>query len=261
MGRCWSLDGRLFSQLKLACAAAMMTASIYLSSSSTFGAPLDATVEGLWANNPQECIERTPNSLLVKNSGMDQIEDICVFTGGARVNPQHWLLKGKCSAAGEYEDGREPPEQLIELKVLNGALQVTARGEQTYWAVKCPEFPSGDVRGSQRTLWNHNGSTMYLVAEGDRRQFFYHNPRQGIIEAGARPDSLLFEGRAVGNAYVGTAFIYNKRCGQAPYSVSGPVLDGGRRVVMRGLAPRINRQCKVFGYKDDVLEFTLVPWQ
>lgn len=68
-------------------------------------------------------------------------------------------------------------------------------------------------------------------------------------------------GEVVGDSYSGTAFVFDRRCGQVPYQVSGPILDGGRRVVMRGRAPRVNRQCSVYGYKDDVLEFELLPGQ
>jgi hypothetical protein len=39
--------------------------------------------------------------------------------------------------------------------------------------------------------------------------------------------------------------------------VSGPILDGGRRVEMRGSAPLIGSDCRVTGYKPDALIFTL----
>ena len=40
----------------------------------------------------------------------------------------------------------------------------------------------------QSTLWDHNGSVMYLVANGSSREFYYQKPRPGMIEAGAHPD-------------------------------------------------------------------------
>jgi hypothetical protein len=111
---------------------------------------------------------------------------------------------------------------------------------------------------SQRTFWSHNGSTMYLVVDGHRRQFFYQQPKPGMLQAGARPNSLLFDGEVVDNAYSGTAYIFNKQCGQFPYSVNGPILYQGRRVEMHGRAPRVDGHCRISGYRNDVLEFRLV---
>ena len=38
----------------------------------------------------------------------------------------------------------------------------------------------------ERTLWDHNGSVMYLIANGSSREFFYEKPRPGMVEAGAK---------------------------------------------------------------------------
>lgn len=115
------------------------------------------------------------------------------------------------------------------------------------------------VSQSAPTYWLHNGSVMYLVANGESREFYYWQPRPGMLEAGARRDTLLFRGTSRYGAYSGTAYIFNARCGAFPYQVSGPILDGYRRVVMRGQAPRVGEDCRVFGYIDDVLEFSLIP--
>src|SRR5580692_4379798 len=40
------------------------------------------------------------------------------------------------------------------------------------------------------TIWDHNGSVMYLVENGSSREFRYQKPRPGMLEAGARPGSL-----------------------------------------------------------------------
>lgn len=111
--------------------------------------------------------------------------------------------------------------------------------------------------GSKR-LWNHNGSTAYLVAQGKQRRFYYEQPRPAMRKVGARPNDLIFEGSVAGENYSGTAYIFNRRCGKFPYRVSGPILDGGRRVVLRGKAPRVNKSCRVFGSKADALEFELI---
>src|ERR1700730_228452 len=74
----------------------------------------------------------------------------------------------------------------------------------------------------KRSFWNHNGSVLYLVAKGNSRQFYYQKPRIGMVEAGARPDDLLFSGEVHDGMYFGTAHVFNSRCGNVPYEVSGP---------------------------------------
>ncbi len=32
------------------------------------------------------------------------------------------------------------------------------------------------------TIWDHNGSVMYLVAKGQSREFYYQKPRAGMLE-------------------------------------------------------------------------------
>jgi hypothetical protein len=36
-----------------------------------------------------------------------------------------------------------------------------------------------------RTFWDHNGSVVYLVANGSSREFYYQKPRLGMLDAGA----------------------------------------------------------------------------
>jgi len=115
-----------------------------------------------------------------------------------------------------------------------------------------PAAPTGP------TLWNHNGSTMKLVADGASRRFYYEGPRQGIRAQGVTTGTLLFDGTKSGDAYFGTAYIFSGRCGKVAYQVSGVVEPDQRRVVMRGQAPRLGQGCTVAGYKDDVLVFDYV---
>jgi hypothetical protein len=117
------------------------------------------------------------------------------------------------------------------------------------YAVDTPSPPS---------LWDHNGSIVYLVADGALREFRYQEPRPAIQEAGARPGSLLFKGRSVNGRYIGTAYIFNRRCGQIAYEVGGPILDNFERVVLQGQAPRVGVDCVSRGYVADTLEFKLV---
>jgi hypothetical protein len=122
--------------------------------------------------------------------------------------------------------------------------------------------PGGPVAappsGAGRSYWDHNRSVMYLVANGARRRFYYHRPRPGMTEAGARSGSLLFDGVRAGNTYSGIAYVFAGACGAFDYKVDGYVV-ADRRVVMRGLAPRVDqRTCGVFDYRPDELAFDLL---
>jgi hypothetical protein len=121
-----------------------------------------------------------------------------------------------------------------------------------------PSFPRPSTATSGRpSFWNHNGSIMKLVANGASRQFFYQNPRQGMVNEGVRSGTLLFEGFRNGGTYSGTAFIFQRRCGSFGYAVSGTVSADERMVVMQGMAPRVNGNCQVVGSRPDELVFEL----
>jgi hypothetical protein len=108
---------------------------------------------------------------------------------------------------------------------------------------------------SDRTMWDHNGSVMYLIANGPTREFFYEKPRPGMLEAGAKTGSLLFRGEASNDQYSGTAYIFNLRCGQVPFNVKGAIVDGGDRIVLTGQAPRIGPNCQAYASYSTTLEF------
>jgi len=110
----------------------------------------------------------------------------------------------------------------------------------------------------QQLLWNQNGSTAYLIAKGNSRKFFYKEPKPEMWGAGAKPDALIFEGKATGEQYQGTAYLFDSRCGKQSYQVSGPILDEYRRVELHGQAPRFDSNCHITGYADDLLEFKLI---
>src|SRR5262249_7753890 len=107
----------------------------------------------------------------------------------------------------------------------------------------------------ERTVWDHNGSLMYLVANGSSREFYYQKPRPGMLDAGARPGSLLFRGQIDNEQYSGTAYIFNPRCGPNPFEVKGSILDDDQRIVLTGQAPRVGRDCRANGSYTSNLEF------
>jgi hypothetical protein len=107
----------------------------------------------------------------------------------------------------------------------------------------------------ERTIWDHNGSVMYLVANGSSRDVYYQKPRQGMLDAGAGPGSLLFRGEVNNGQYLGTAYIFNLHCGPIPFEVKGPALDDNEQIVLTGQAPRVDRNCRTYGSLTSNLEF------
>lgn len=214
------------------------------------------SLEGEWTNTPSSCGQYSTNNvnIRVRRDGYGVLENFCRFTGGQRESATHWRMYATCSGEG----GSEDVDVGVELQVVGGKLRLDVGLDTLYYSVKCGSSPD---RAEQRTYWDHNGSVMYLVAEGHKRRFFYSQPRGGIAEAGAETGSLLFEGTSDGSSYVGTAYIFNRACGTFPYRVRGPILDDHRRVVLRGMAPRIGANCAVASHFPDVLEFELEPGQ
>ena len=108
---------------------------------------------------------------------------------------------------------------------------------------------------AERTLWDHNGSTIYLVANGSSRELHYQKPRPGMLEAGAHPDDVLFKGEVNDGQYLGTAYIFNVHCGPIPFEVKGTILDDDERIVLTGQAPRVGQNCRTYGSYTSNLEF------
>lgn len=121
-----------------------------------------------------------------------------------------------------------------------------------------PRAGAGAGGQTASSFWDHNDSLMYLVADGSRRWFYYERPREGMVRAGARAGTLLFEGSKQGNSYQGTAYVFSPTCGPIGYQVSGPIEDQGTRVVMFGRAPVRDSACRVVRTRDDRLVFDYV---
>jgi len=124
--------------------------------------------------------------------------------------------------------------------------------------LKTSGYAQTPAASAQRTIWDHNGSVMYLVSNGSSREFYYEKPRPGMSEAGARPGSLLFRGQAKDGQYSGTAYIFNPRCGQIPFQVKGAILDNDERIVLTGQASHVGRNCRAYASDTSTLEFRLV---
>lgn len=122
-----------------------------------------------------------------------------------------------------------------------------------------PPAPAGSAgaKPAGSNLWTHNGSLMRLVANGVTRTFLYEKPRAGILKAGAKQGSVVFEGTRDGDAYEGMAYIFASGCKPQGYRVAGTISNGERRITLQGQAPKIGDKCKPQGSKDDTLVFEL----
>jgi hypothetical protein len=111
---------------------------------------------------------------------------------------------------------------------------------------------------SADSLWNHNGSIMHLVENGTKREIYYAEPRQGMMEAGVKPGTLFFDGERIGDDYFGTARVFSSKC-QAPmtFSISGRMIDE-QTLVLEGNRPKFSN-CKATGeMKYESLEFNFM---
>lgn len=176
--------------------------------------------------------------------------------GYGQVQPDP-LLPGVLKAAGELfsETGSRthPPHAKRVEAIMKGYESGSSPCEgRSAPSDRAQPTTLGSSRGS---LWNHNGSTMVLEAIGITRRFLYTKPRKGMRAAGVAPGAVLFEGRREGDRYIGTAYVFSRACGATPYDVAGQVSGDEREVVMYGNAPRVDAQCRIVGYRNDVLTF------
>ena len=129
-------------------------------------------------------------------------------------------------------------------------------------------LPEGDDRrdsrrqtanlGEPSSIWNHNGSTVDLYAEGAQRTLRYRSPRPEMRRACAEAGDTIFEGEKAGAKYVGEAAIFSCNCGRLTFPVSGRTTRNGTRIIVRGKAPRRDESCKTIGHQTSTLVFDYV---
>ena len=98
------------------------------------------------------------------------------------------------------------------------------------------------------SCWDHNGSVMRLVAQGNRRWFYYEEPKSSFHRSGVREGTLLFNGRKNGDFYSGTARRFSRFCPGQPleYHVEGPVRRDQLKVTVEGNR-NVYKQCRDTG--------------
>ncbi len=136
------------------------------------------------------------------------------------------------------------------------------------WLTERPNIAAGErlwAPPANRAYWSVDKSTVYLEPTGDKRQFFFVDVSQEMLERGVLPGTLLFEGRIQQTVdasdqnpvqkYVGRIFDYFGSCQPLAYDVEGPVLPGPS-IELTGQAPRIdNVTCKKIGEEEKQLLF------
>ncbi len=115
------------------------------------------------------------------------------------------------------------------------------------------QIPSNAIR------WDYGQSTVY--SDGSRRRFYFESPACEVEIAGAKPGTLLLEGKVETDhgrkIYDGTAYSYSKGCKAKEYSVSGEVSDDFQHINVRGRKPILDSSCKVTGVSDEATTLDL----
>lgn len=236
--------------------------ALLMAVSAPASAQVPADLLGRWTSRSPGCEDDVGNGVAVLGltpSGIGWLDIDCDIAD-AQGKPQGVALSVACfKGAGRIGKGRIEIERKgadrIEVHVLPGG---EVAGEERFALARCTGEASRQPDAVKSSRWSHNGSTVVLYAEGERRSFYYDRPRAGMIEAGARRGRLLFKGEIVGERYVGVAYVFSRICGPRSYAVDGPILDQHARVVLKGKAPRVDETCKVIGHADDELEFVLI---
>ena len=114
----------------------------------------------------------------------------------------------------------------------------------------------GSTASALSVYWSHNGSLVSLVSDGAKQKIYYQAPRIGLVDAGVKTGSLLFEGQRNGPALAGTAYQFYRSCKPRGYQVSGNTSDDRKQITLKGKAPLLDSSCNITGSRDDVLTFT-----
>src|SRR5690606_15641612 len=127
-------------------------------------------------------------------------------------SPQHrWICAGRLSRSGAH----------VMKTVIFAALA----------------FIASLTIANAQALYNHNGSIMRVVEQGNTVRILYEQPRQGMAQIGVRPGTLLFEGQLDANRYLeGLSRIFSARCGELDYYVYGQYQRSGD-FTLNGAAP------------------------
>lgn len=110
--------------------------------------------------------------------------------------------------------------------------------------------------GDITSIWDHNGSTVGMVEEGQSVQIVYLSVRKGL-RSFISDGSLLFKGRVSQDSVSGSARRFKPGLSAIAYACSGEYNSSHTRLVMYGKAPKRNSAGQVEKLEDEELIFTL----
>jgi Peptidase family M48 len=128
---------------------------------------------------------------------------------------------------------------------------------ETGWTNARQQIQAAPVR-SRKSFWDHNGSQMRMLQDGQRRLIQYEQPREAVTRRGVDKGTVLFDGQADGDAIEGLIYAFSVNCGKFGYRVTGKIEDGDRRIVLEGQHPVIDRACKIIRHDPERLVFTFL---
>jgi uncharacterized protein len=102
----------------------------------------DNSIEGRWSTNSQQCYSQNPAEGIVdiNRKELSMIEFSCQFEDTRIISSHHWVTRGRCSEAGDQEDGSVPDLVQIDMKISGGILTIKihdANYEPWHYALKC----------------------------------------------------------------------------------------------------------------------------
>jgi hypothetical protein len=106
---------------------------------------------------------------------------------------------------------------------------------------------------TQNAVWIHNTSIMSVTSNGDRFTIYYQKPRQGMVDEGVTPGTILFDGIRTGSKLSGTSYVFDRRCGHIPYSDVGRILSDERTIFLNGrnVPTQLGFDCKPVAFRID----------
>jgi hypothetical protein len=113
-------------------------------------------------------------------------------------------------------------------------------------------LPPGSLFLLSGSRWSHHDSIMRITSQSDRITISYERPRQGMIDEGVRPGTVVFEGHRNGNRLTGTSYVFDRHCmSPIPYPDDG-VMSSEREIVLSGRrVPTQLLDCQPVAYRID----------
>lgn len=184
-------------------------------------------------------------ALLIQRKALEQVADLRAKAKLEIKDPQlgSTITTSATSPAPQSAPAASPP----------AATQVASASS----ASESPAANSGSM-APITSMWNHNGSIMRLVTEGDSTRILYDAPREGLAGLKIKNGTVLFNGARVVNELKGTATTFSSRCPPRDFQVSGQFSSDQKQIVLKGQAPRLNSDCEVSGQRDETLKFDSV---